>query len=206
MTLFDVIAVLMLIASAVIGYFRGALREIITVAAFLLALAVAVLGLRISGPIARHAVHPAWLANALAILVVFVVLYALLRLLGSQLIQKVQGQHALGVADRTVGGGFGLIRALALLGVFYLVFNAATPPQRVPSWIKDAALYPLTRASGHVVMALAPKGSAVASKVGPVLEDAVRDGTSDQAAPKSAGQGYDEHSRRQVDELVEKAR
>ncbi|MEJ0067131.1 MAG: hypothetical protein WDM85_18385 [Caulobacteraceae bacterium] len=56
-----------------------------------------------------------------------------------------------------VGVGFGLLRGLILLGVFYLVFHAATPPERVPHWIKDAALYPLAGFAGNALMGLEPK-------------------------------------------------
>ncbi len=59
-----------------------------------------------------------------------------------------------------------------------------------------------------MLMALAPKGSAVADKVGPVLEQAVKEGSSDRGAspPASQGKGYDERARKGVDELVEKTR
>ncbi len=201
MTLYDVIALLILLASGAVGFIRGGTREVITVVAFVLAVAVSVLALRITGPIARHAVHPSYLATAVAILVVFVLAYLVLRFLGSRLTRRVEATERLGLLDRGVGVGFGLIRALVALGVFFLVFNAATPAERMPHWIKGAALYPLSAASGHMLMALAPKGSAVANKVGPVLEDAVRDQT-----PASQGQGYDETSRQRVDDLVEKTR
>ena len=103
-----------------------------------------------------------------------------------------------------VGVGFGVVRALVLLGVFYLVFNAATPPERVPAWIKDATLYPLASFSAKALMALAPQGSAVVGRAVPALEDAVRDGSSD--ANMTAGKGYDQQSRDEVDALVEQNR
>ncbi len=214
MTLFDLLAVLILLVSGIVGFVRGAAREVITVVAFILAVVVAVFGLRISGPIARHAIHPGFLANGVAILVVFIAVYILLRVLGATFTRKIHQAEALGTVDRIVGVGFGLLRALVLLGVFYLVFNAATPPDRVPQWIKGAFFYPLTAGAGHVLMALAPKGSAVADKVGPVLENAVREGGAEKTAPppaappaaSSQGAGYDEQSRAGVDALVEKSR
>ena len=216
MTLFDLIAILIILVSGTVGYVRGAAREVITVLAFILAVVVAVIGLRVSGPIARHAIHPGFLANAVAILVVFAAVYMLLRLLGSGFTRRLHEAESFGALDKLVGVGFGLLRALVLLGVFYLVFNAATPSERMPHWIKGGVLYPLSAASGHVLMALAPKGSAVADKVAPVLERAVRDGDSDQPpsskpkprakAPTSTGPGYDEQSRAGVDALVEKSR
>jgi len=207
-TLYDLIAILTLLVSGVIGFVRGATREVVTVVAFIVAVALAVLSLRVSGGLARHAIHPPVLANAVAVLVVFTIVYVLLKLAGARLTQRVRTTEALSVLDRAIGVGFGLVRALVLLGVFYLVFNAATPPERVPHWIKDAALYPLSGASGHVLMAMAHQGSAVANTAGPVLEKAVKEGVSDRAkAPPSAqGRGYGENSRKQMDELVEKTR
>ena len=142
MTLFDFLAVLVILVSGAVGFIRGAAREVLTVLAFVIAVAI------------------------------------------------------------------GLVRALIMLGVFYLIFNWVTPAERTPAWIKDAALYPVSRTAGHVLMTLAPQGVVVADKVGPALENAVREGSSDAAPAPPAGKGksYDEGSRKTVDDLVEKTR
>ncbi len=183
-TLYDLIAVAILATSGAVGYARGGAREVVTVIAFIVAVMVAVVGLRYSAPIARHAIHLHFLANAAAILVVFVVAYAILHAIGHGLIRKLAGAHVASTPNRVLGVAFGLLRGFIALGVLYLVFNAATPPERVPHWIKGAALYPLSGKAGHVLMALAPEGSAVAHKV----------------------EGYDAASRKGVDDLVEKTR
>ena len=140
MTLFDLIVVLVLLVSGVVGFMRGAAREVVTVLAFIAAVVIAVIGLRVSGPIARHAIHPNVIANAVAILVVFAAAYILMRALGLKLAEQLHQTEALGMFDRTIGVGFGLVRGLVLLGMFYVIFNAATPADRVPPWIKGAAL------------------------------------------------------------------
>ena len=208
MTLFDFLAVLVILVSGAVGFIRGAAREVLTVLAFVIAVAIAVFGLRISGPFARHAIHPAVLANAAAIVVVFAVAYILIRIAGGGLTRKIQDARALSLVDRVMGVAIGLVRALIMLGVFYLIFNWVTPAERTPAWIKDAALYPVSRTAGHVLMTLAPQGVVVADKVGPALENAVREGSSDAAPAPPAGKGksYDEGSRKTVDDLVEKTR
>lgn len=206
MTAFDLIAVAILGVSALVGFMRGATREMMTVLGFILAVLVSVFSLRFSGPLFRHSVHPDWLANALALLIVFVVAYIIVRVLGSMATKGIHSTEHLGTVDRTIGVGFGLVRGLVMLGVFYLVFNAATPPERVPHWISKAAFYPLAGASAKVMSALAPQGSAVAGKVAPALEKAVRDGSHDRPPPTEQGIGYDASSRRGVDALVEKTR
>ncbi len=202
MTLFDVIAGLVLLVSAVVGFARGATRELVTALAFLAAAAVSILALRFTGPLARNVIDPDWAALAVAILVVFALVYIALRVIGGRMTERVQQAQAFGMLDRAVGVGFGLIRALVVLGAFSLVFNAATPADRSPEWVKGAALYPLTEASGKLLMAFAPKGSAVADRIKPAIEQAVREGSGE----TPDGEAYDERERRSVDELVEKSR
>jgi membrane protein required for colicin V production len=202
MTLFDLIAILILGLSALIGFVRGATREVMTVLAFILAVLASIYALPFTGPILRRSIDTAWLANALAIIIVFVAAFIVIRLVGYVLTRKLHNVHALGTLDRLVGLGFGIVRAIVLLGVFYMVFNAATPPERVPAWIKDATLYPLASFSAKALMALAPQGSAVA----PAIEQVVRGGSVEGKRPASKGKGYDQQSRDQVDALVEQNR
>jgi membrane protein required for colicin V production len=206
MTAFDLIAVLVLLVSAGIGFFRGGAREVVTLLAFALAAAIAVFGLRFTGPLAQKALHPALLADAAAVVVIFVIAYALLWIAGRALMRGIRETEMLSGLDRAAGVGFGLLRGLVLLGVFYLLINIATPPERAPHWIKGAALYPLSGAAGHMLMALAPKGQAMAGKMAPALARALKDGASDRSAGSSRGSGYDEQSRRSVDDLVERTR
>ncbi len=196
MTPFDAIALLILAVSIGIGFVRGGSGEIVTVIAFIVAVMLAIVGLRISGPIARHAIHVAFLANAVAILVVFAIAYAILRLVGRRLTRRIPGADAHSRTDRALGAVFGLVRGVVALGVLFLLFTVATPPERTPAWAKHAALYPLSRAAGHMLIALGPEGTAVAHKV--------VGGSGDAAA--SDGRGYDDASRRGVDDLVEKTR
>jgi membrane protein required for colicin V production len=181
MSLFDVIILLILACSALIGFVRGALREVMTVLAFVGAVAAALFALRVTGPLARQIMDPDWAGTVAALLIVFVAVYILIRVAGAGLQNRVH-QTALGSVDRTIGLGFGLLRGLVAIGVFHLVFHAATPADRVPQWISDAALYPLSKTCAKALSQLAPEGSAVAGRLGPHLGDAVRKGSEDPVA------------------------
>ena len=128
LTLFDVIAGLILLVSVLVGFARGALREVITVIALAVAIVAAVLALRLTGPLARAAIHPAWAGTVAALAVVFLAIYILLRVFGAALIRSVHNTSGLGGVDRAIGGGFGLVRGLIALGLLVLVFNVVTPP------------------------------------------------------------------------------
>lgn len=189
--MFDLIVLLILGVSALVGFLRGALRETITVLAFVIAAVLAILLLRFTGPIFRAVIHIDWLASSLAILVIFLAAYIALRVAGGQLVDRIKKTKSLSALDRTVGVGFGLVRALVALGLFNIVFHIATPPERTPKWVTEANLYPLTEVSADALRALAPNGSAIARRVGPAIENAVSEGD------KAGDREYDARDRNQ---------
>ncbi|HEX6860182.1 MAG TPA: CvpA family protein [Caulobacteraceae bacterium] len=199
MTQFDIIVLLIIAASALVGFIRGGTRELITAFSFIAAILISLLALRVTGPMGRALVDPDWAGIGLAILAVFLLSFIGLRVIGGSIAERLHANAAFGSLDRTVGVGIGLIRALIVLGAFNLLYTAATPAARSPQWIKGAALYPLTSASGKMLMALAPEGQAAAGKIRPAIEKAVREG---------AGETPDDNGEKlkSVDELVEKSR
>jgi membrane protein required for colicin V production len=202
MTQFDIFAGLIILVSALIGFMRGATREVVTALAFIAAVAIAVLLLRYTGPMTRHIVHTGWAAVMVALVIVFLIAYIALRLLGGRLAKGVQQAQGLGALDRSIGVGIGLVRALVVLGVFSLVYTTATPQARRPQWIEHSALYPLSAESGKVLMAFAPKTEAATARIAPAIEKAVREGS--EATTK--GKGYSDDQLKSVDDLVERVR
>ena len=179
MSLFDLAAGLVLIVSAIVGWVRGATREVATVAAIIIAAIVAIAALRFTGGVARHAIHTPWLANIAAILIVFAAVYILLRVMAGALTRRIHQTRGLGGVDRAVGAGFGVARALIILGLANLTLNAITPPDRMPPWISHALLYPVSAFSAQTLKAFAPRGADFAKQVAPVVGNAIS-GSSDQ--------------------------
>jgi membrane protein required for colicin V production len=178
-TQFDWIAIAILAVSGLIGFARGALRELVTIIAFVLAVAIALFALRFTGPLARHWLHPSWVGNVAALLAGFLVSYIAIRIVGAGLTRRIHDVGALGTIDRVAGVGIGLIRGFVILGVFQMVFSAATPRERMPQWISHAAFYPAATDSAAVLKALEPEGLALAGKLAPTLKQAVADGGED---------------------------
>lgn len=183
MNLFDLAAGILLVVSALIGWFRGGVREVAGVAALAVAAIAAMLVLRWTGPIARHALHPVWLANLAAILIVFVAVYLVLRVVASAISKRLHGVPLFGGVDRAAGAGFGLARALVVLGLANLALGALTPADRAPGWIRGARLYPVSAMAADGLKAFAPRGAAFARRFAPAVESAV---TRDAPPPDSA--------------------
>ena len=126
MSLFDIVIAIIVGVSGLVGLSRGAMKEMTNVAAFVLAVFVAVFGLRFSGPIAAHRIHPGWAANIVAIGGVFLVAYIILRIIGGAMTGSVRGSPDVGGVDRVLGLGFGLVRGLVMVGLIVMVLDTAS--------------------------------------------------------------------------------
>ena len=195
MTLFDVLAGLLLIISALTAFMRGATKELTGMLAFIIAALISILCLRFSAAVLRGMMNPDWAAVTAALLIVFVIVFLILKIVAGQITSKVQGAGALGTVDRVIGAAFGLIRALVILGAFTLLVQLAGGETGPPKWVSEARLYPLTAGAGKVLKAFAPDAFAAAGKLAPAVKDAVRDGA-----------GYSDDERKAMDDAVEKAR
>lgn len=207
MKAFDLLAGMLLLISALNGLWRGAASEVVRIVSFLIAVVVSVYALRVTGPAFGEVVDPPWVAATAAVLVVFIVVYLLLRLIGAGMTRGVRDHAALGALDRVMGMGFGLLRALAVLGVFQLLYAAAAGAGPGPVWVSSALLYPTAKASGDVLRVFAPRIGAL----GEQLPDAITtsgwpDAAADQGATSPPNEGYSDGERDQLDDLVESAR
>ena len=202
MTLFDIVIAAILGVSALVGLGRGAMREMTNVAAFVLAVFIAVFGLRFTGPFAAEKVHPGWAANIVAIGGVFLIAYIILRIIGGAMTNTVRGAPGIGLVDRLLGMGFGLVRGLVMVGLITMVLGAAFPGDRMPHGVTAARLYPVAQGAATMLKAVAPRISPFAAHM-----DATETSSS---APSGGGQnldsGYTAAARKGLDEAVEKSR
>jgi membrane protein required for colicin V production len=202
MTQFDLIVAVLLLISAGIGFARGAIREVAAMVALIAAAFLAIYGLPHAAPIAQHLIHTRWLAALAALIGVFLIVYAGLRLIGAMVARQVQKTQMLGTLDRTIGLFIGVVRGLVVLGGLYLMFNAATPADLRPRWITGSASWPVAKAMGDLDAAVFPKGLDLAGRLKPAFSRAVKAGSGD----SNAASRYDARDRGSIDDLVEKSR
>ncbi|MBA4803094.1 MAG: CvpA family protein [Brevundimonas sp.] len=184
MTGFDVIAILVILASAGAGWVRGATREVITLLSFVLAAFVALVALPATAPIGRGLVDPDWGGTILAAVVSFLLIYFGIRILGSTLSKRAQAHPQLGGVDRFFGLFVGAARALVLLGAIHLVVVAAMPGERTPRWLTEAAVRPLSAGAARLIQIVLPGIGRGADALTPLVASSVSEGFSgDEALP-----------------------
>lgn len=192
---FDIIILAILLASAGLGYIQGAVKELISLVALVLAVACAVLGMRALEPAIDARIDPDWAAAPLAFLLVFVAAYLGVRILGNGVSGGIRQARLLNALDRALGFAFGLVRATLFLGVCNLLFTAATPEDRRPDWMENSIFYPLTERSAQLIRTLAPKGLDLAGRLAPKVEDVVGDALGDsRKGDTEAARGYESPS------------
>lgn len=206
MTQFDLIVLVLLLISAALGYGRGAVAEVAALTALLAAAAIAILTLPLSAPPMHTAVHSEWLAAAGALILVFAVVYLVLRLVFGAAARQIQETRFLGVLDRSLGLLIGLVRGLLVLGALNLAFNAATPEELRPQWIVGSQTWPLSQNMGHLLKAMAPKGLDIAGRLKPAFDHAVHAAARKAIDDRLKSDGYDARQRGAIDDLVEKSR
>jgi membrane protein required for colicin V production len=158
MTALDVFVFLLLIGGAAVGFVRGFVHEVISILAWIVAIAM----LKLfhtqlwSGLESSFQMSPA-AGAVLAFALLFVPSFLLVKLLARALGGKTRRHAVLGPFDRTLGGGFGLLKGLLGATLFFLLANLATdmvygPQADRPEWMTRSRTYPLLNASGRAIV------------------------------------------------------
>ena len=158
MTALDVFVFLLLIGGAAIGFVRGFVHEVISILAWIVGIAMLKLFHTQLWTGLENTFHTSAAAGAvLAFALLFVPSFLLVKLLARSLGGRTRRHSVLGPFDRTLGGGFGLLKGLLGATLFFLLANLATdmvygPQADRPQWMTRSRTYPLLNASGRAIV------------------------------------------------------
>lgn len=156
MSALDIFVLLLLGGGALIGFVRGLVHEILSLLAWVVAIALLKM---FHGPfqaalvdVVGNEAGAATLAFALLFLPGFLFMKLLARSIGRR-----SRSSMLGPVDRVLGGGFGILKGLLAATLFFLLANLVTdmiygPEADRPDWMRDSRTYPLLNASGLAII------------------------------------------------------
>ena len=156
MSALDIFVIVLLGGGAMIGFVRGLVHEVLS----LLAWVVGIVALRLfHSPVSEAltgAVGTATAGAVLAFILLFLPSFLLIKLLARS-IGKKSRSSMLGPFDRVLGAGFGVLKGLLAVTLFFLLANLATdliygPDEQRPDWMRNSRTYPLLNASGRAVV------------------------------------------------------
>ena len=158
MTALDVFVFLLLIGGAAIGFVRGFVQEVISLFAWIVAIAMLKLFHTQLWTGIQNSFDTSPAAGAvLAFAILFVPTFVLVKVLARQLGGRTRRHAMLGPFDRVLGGGFGALKGLLGVTLFFLLANLATdmvygPEAERPEWMVKSRTYPLLNASGRAIV------------------------------------------------------
>ncbi|MEO7276514.1 MAG: CvpA family protein [Sphingomicrobium sp.] len=158
MTALDVFVFLLLIGGAAIGFVRGFVHEVISLFAWIVAIAMIKLfhGQLWNG--IQNSIHTSPASAAvIAFAILFLPTFLLVKLLARQIGGRTRRHAVLGPVDRILGGGFGALKGLLGVTLFFLLANLATdmvygPQANRPEWMTRSRTFPLLNASGRAIV------------------------------------------------------
>jgi membrane protein required for colicin V production len=137
---------------------RGFVHEVISLLAWVVAIAM----LKLFHTQLWHGLTGMWgsspaAAAVIAFAILFVPSFVLVKLVARQVGGRTRRSRILGLFDRVLGGGFGMLKGLLGATLFFLLANLATdmvygPQADRPEWMTKSRTYPLLNASGRAIV------------------------------------------------------
>lgn len=139
MTVFDYVVVAIIAASSILGLWRGVISEVLALVAWVAAFMAARMWAEPAGELLAGVVSTPTLryfAGFALVLIGVLVMFGIGRLLLSMLLRAA----GLGLADRLLGAGFGIVRGVLIVLVGVLLAGMTALPKS--QWWRDASLAP----------------------------------------------------------------
>jgi membrane protein required for colicin V production len=155
-TALDIFVILLLLGGGAVGFMRGFVYEVLSLLAWVAAIAMIKLFHGQLSEGLHGVVGTAEGASVLAFALLFVPTFILVKLMARS-IGGATKRSLLGPVDRALGGGFGIVKGLLAATLFFLFANLATdlvygPEAERPAWMTTSRTYPLLNASGRAIV------------------------------------------------------
>lgn len=156
MSALDIFVILLLLGGGAVGFVRGFVYEVLSLLAWVAAIAmISLFHTQLSSGV-RGLVGTDAAAAVLAFALLFVPTFIVVKLLARSIGGKTR-RSILGPVDRVLGGGFGVIKGLLAATLFFLFANLATDliygaEAERPEWMASSRTYPLLNASGRAIV------------------------------------------------------
>ena len=151
----DIIVLLAIGGSAILGLLRGFVLETLSLMAWVLAIFCIRLFHASVADLLTPFVGTASGAAILALVLVFGVTFGVGKMVAHAIGRRTR-QSVLGPVDRVLGGGFGAVKGLIGATLAFLAFSLVYDTMygsgaRRPDWLSDARTFPLLNASGQAI-------------------------------------------------------
>src|SRR6202049_2149299 len=154
-TLLDIILIAVMLISALLAMIRGFMREILSMAAWVIAALVTLYSFTKLLPLAKTYFNNDIVAYAVVIGGTFLLTLLLVSVVTVRFSDMVLDSRV-GALDRTLGFLFGLARGLIIVVVAFLFFAWLVPGKTQPAWVANAKSKVVLQSTGDWLMSMLP--------------------------------------------------
>lgn len=155
-TILDLVVIGVVLISALLAAVRGLTREVLAIASWAAAAAVAWIFHPQLLPIMKQYIPNDTIALIAAIASLFLVTLIVVSLVTARISDFVLDSR-IGALDRTLGFVFGAGRGLLLAVIGYLFFAALVGAEKMPPWARDAKAKPMLEETGRSLITMLPQ-------------------------------------------------
>ena len=188
-TLLDIILLLVMLISGLLAMIRGFMREVLSIAAWIIAALVTLYAYPRVLPMAKQYFSNDIVANGVTVGGIFLLTLLIVSIITVRISDMILDSRV-GALDRTLGFLFGLGRGLVIVVVAFLFFAWLVPDRSQPEWVKGAKSRVVLQSTGQWLMSMLPD-----DPESTILKRLKRPKPEDQEPPDSAPQRTDARPR-----------
>lgn len=159
-TILDLVVIGVVLISALLAAVRGFTREVLAIASWVAAAAVAWLFHPQLVPFIQQYIPASSAQGTIALVASIAALFLGTLIVVSLITARVSDfvlDSRIGALDRTLGFVFGAARGLLLAVIGYVFFTALVGNEKLPAWAKDAKATPILEETGRSLQAMLPQ-------------------------------------------------
>src|SRR6267378_338235 len=155
-TLLDIILIGVMLISALLAMIRGFMREILSIASWIIAAGVTLYSYSKLLPFAKSYFNNDIVAAGVVVGGTFLGTLIIVSIITVRFSDMVLDSRV-GALDRTLGFLFGLARGLVIVVVAFLFFAWLVPPRTQPAWVANAKSKVVLQSTGDWLMSMLPE-------------------------------------------------
>jgi len=159
-TILDLVVIGVVLISALLAAVRGFTREVLAIASWVAAAAVAWLFHPQLVPFIQQYIPASSAQGTIALVASIAALFLGTLIVVSLITARISDfvlDSRIGALDRTLGFVFGAARGLLLAVIGYLFFAALVGAEKMPVWAKDAKAKPMLEETGRSLISMLPQ-------------------------------------------------
>lgn len=204
MTLFDWVVITFVGLSALLALFRGFIREVLSLAAWLIAAFVT---------FNYYESVQAWLATHIPskVLVLgastaglFMLVLLVVAIVNAMIMRFLQAGGDISILDSVLGMCFGVARGLFILSLAFIMFAVIVPRDDFPDMVKNARTLPVVEYSAGLLSRAVPQVKEFSEAAREKGEDALRQEAEEELRRMQDSPQYDREKRMDLEQLLDR--